>query len=150
MDAIADTLTAPVMPWDAVICTSRAVRDTVRRVTEAGVEYFRWRFGPAVAPTLPQFPVIPLGVHLGDFAPSADARAAARAALGLAEDEVMALFVGRLSFHAKAHPGAMFAALERVAAGAGAKIALPPMELPGHGTCAIFIQGGVERGRWQL
>lgn len=36
------------------------------------------------------------------------------------------------------------------AAGAGAKIALPPMELPGHGTCAIFIQGGAEHGLWQL
>ncbi|MEM1422773.1 MAG: hydroxylase, partial [Planctomycetota bacterium] len=36
------------------------------------------------------------------------------------------------------------------AVGAGAKIALPPMELPGHGTCAIFIQGGAEHGLWQL
>lgn len=36
------------------------------------------------------------------------------------------------------------------AAAAGAEIALPPMELPGHGTCAIFIQGGIESGLWQL
>ncbi len=36
------------------------------------------------------------------------------------------------------------------AAEAGAKIALPPMELPGHGTCAIFIQGDAEHGLWQL
>ncbi|MFK7736074.1 MAG: VOC family protein [Pirellulaceae bacterium] len=33
---------------------------------------------------------------------------------------------------------------------AGAEIALPPMELPGHGTCAIFIHGGIENGLWQL
>ncbi len=33
---------------------------------------------------------------------------------------------------------------------AGAEIALPPMELPGHGTCAIVIQGGIECGLWQL
>lgn len=33
---------------------------------------------------------------------------------------------------------------------AGAEIALPPMELPGYGKCAIFIQGGVEHGLWQL
>ena len=32
---------------------------------------------------------------------------------------------------------------------AGAEIALPPMELPGHGKCAIFIQGGIEHGLWQ-
>lgn len=36
------------------------------------------------------------------------------------------------------------------AAASGAKIALPPMQLPGHGTCAIFIQGGTEHGLWQL
>ncbi len=36
------------------------------------------------------------------------------------------------------------------AADAGATIALPPMELKGHGTCAIFIQGGIESGLWQL
>ncbi|MEM7281917.1 MAG: hydroxylase [Pseudomonadota bacterium] len=36
------------------------------------------------------------------------------------------------------------------AAKAGAQVALPPMELPGHGTCAIVIQGGIESGFWQL
>ncbi|MEM6331074.1 MAG: hydroxylase [Planctomycetota bacterium] len=35
------------------------------------------------------------------------------------------------------------------AAEAGAQIALPPMELPGYGTCAIFLLGGVEHGLWQ-
>ncbi|MEO0425126.1 MAG: hydroxylase [Pseudomonadota bacterium] len=35
------------------------------------------------------------------------------------------------------------------AAKAGAQVALPPMELPGHGTCAIVIQGGIESGFWQ-
>lgn len=32
---------------------------------------------------------------------------------------------------------------------AGATIAVPPMELPGYGTCAIAVQGGVEFGLWQ-
>ena len=36
------------------------------------------------------------------------------------------------------------------AAKSGAEIALPPMELAGHGTCAIVIQGGIESGLWQL
>lgn len=31
----------------------------------------------------------------------------------------------------------------------GAVIALPPMKLPGHGTCAICIRGGIEHGFWQ-
>jgi len=37
----------------------------------------------------------------------------ARAALGIAADETVALFVGRLSFHAKAHPHAMYVGLEQ-------------------------------------
>jgi predicted enzyme related to lactoylglutathione lyase len=31
----------------------------------------------------------------------------------------------------------------------GAEVALPPMEIPGHGTCAIYIAGGVQHGLWQ-
>ena len=40
--------------------------------------------------------------------------------------------------------GAVAAAVE-----AGAEIAHPPMELPGHGTFAIYIQGGIQHGLWQ-
>lgn len=36
------------------------------------------------------------------------------------------------------------------AAKAGAEVAVPPMELPGHGQCAIVIQDGIETGFWQL
>ncbi len=36
------------------------------------------------------------------------------------------------------------------AAKSGAEVAVPPMPLPGHGTCAIVIQHGVESGFWQL
>lgn len=32
---------------------------------------------------------------------------------------------------------------------AGAEVILPPMEIPGQGTVAIFIQGGVEHAVWQ-
>jgi len=33
---------------------------------------------------------------------------------------------------------------------AGAQVAHPPLEIPGHGTFAIYIQGGVHHGLWQL
>lgn len=42
------------------------------------------------------------------------------------------------------------AASAAAATEAGAELALAPMELPGHGTCAIVIQGGIECGLWQL
>ncbi len=32
---------------------------------------------------------------------------------------------------------------------AGGVLALPPMKLPGHGTCAIYLQGGIDHGFWQ-
>jgi predicted enzyme related to lactoylglutathione lyase len=32
---------------------------------------------------------------------------------------------------------------------AGGVIAVPPMRIPGHGTFAIYIQGGVDHGFWQ-
>jgi predicted enzyme related to lactoylglutathione lyase len=32
---------------------------------------------------------------------------------------------------------------------AGGEVAHPPMEIPGHGTFAIYIQGGVQHGLWQ-
>ena len=40
---------------------------------------------------------------------------------------------------------AAVAAVER----AGGKIAHPPLEIPGHGSFAIYIQGGIEHGLWQ-
>ena len=36
------------------------------------------------------------------------------------------------------------------AAEAGAEVAIAAMEIPGHGTIAVVIQGGIECGLWQL
>lgn len=36
------------------------------------------------------------------------------------------------------------------AAELGAMVALEPTELPGHGTIAIYIHGGIEQGLWQV
>jgi predicted enzyme related to lactoylglutathione lyase len=33
---------------------------------------------------------------------------------------------------------------------AGAEEAHPPLEIPGHGTFAIYVRGGVHHGLWQL
>lgn len=33
--------------------------------------------------------------------------------------------------------------------GGGGEIAHPPMEIPGHGTFAIYIQGDIQHGLWQ-
>lgn len=38
----------------------------------------------------------------------------------------------------------------KAAAASGAKIAHPPLKLPGHGTFAIFLLGGIQHGLWQV
>jgi starch synthase len=123
-DAITGLLTAPVMPWDALICTSSAVADSVKELIDAEIAYLKWRFGASFPTTLPTFPVIPLGVHSADYVITPQERAAARLELDLAEDEVVALFVGRLSAHAKAHPYAMCAGLQAAVRRSGKKIVL--------------------------
>jgi len=55
-------------------------------------------------------PLIPLGVDTEAYGAFAKHRIAARQRLGLADDEVAILFVGRLSFHAKAHPAPLIQA----------------------------------------
>jgi alpha-maltose-1-phosphate synthase len=122
-DSFAAFSTAPVQPWDALICTSRSVLATVRHVIDTQEEWLRRRTG-ATRFVRPKLPVIPLGVHTADFARSEAARAAWRSKLGIAADTVAFLWMGRLSFHAKAHPTPMYLALEKAAKASGRKLAL--------------------------
>jgi len=123
MDALAALITAPVQPWDALICTSNAVKDNVSRLLQAQVDYLKDRLGIGKI-VLPQLPVIPLGIHISDFAFSSEQKAAARAALDVTADTLVVLFMGRLSFHAKAHPLAMYQAIESAAQKTGKKVVL--------------------------
>lgn len=123
MDALAQIITAPVEPWDALICTSSAVKTNVEQVLQAEVDRLRHRLG-ITRLVLPQMPVIPLGIHTQDFERTDEARAAARTTLDLAENTLVVLFMGRLSFHAKAHPLAMYQALQLAAERAGCAVTL--------------------------
>lgn len=125
LDAIGRLLIAPLQEWDALICTSRAVRDAVDRVHASFGEYLAERGGGVFAPRL-QLPIIPLGVDTAAFAPEArpGARAALRTELGIAEDDLVVLYVGRLIHYAKAHPVPMYLALERAARRTGKKLHL--------------------------
>lgn len=124
MNEIAGLLREPVMPWDALVCTSRAVVETIRRIHDVETDYLRWRYGEAAIVEGPQLPIIPLGVHCADFAYTEQQRAESRIALGLQPDDVAALFVGRLVFHAKAHPHAMYLGLQRAAERTGKPVTL--------------------------
>lgn len=123
LDAIGALLSEPVMDWDALICTSSAALQVVTSTFDEAEEYLRWSVG-ATSPRRPQLPVIPLGIHSDDWTPSDAARSAARRRLGIADDEVVLLFAGRLSTSAKAHPFQMYEALQDVAERTGKRLTL--------------------------
>jgi len=122
MDAIGALLTAPVKPWDALICTSRAVRAAVERQLEATEDYLAQTLG-ASRLTRPQLEVIPLGVNVADFITTPTQKKDWRERLGIADDTVVALYVGRFSAAAKMNPLPMAMALERAAVRSGKKLA---------------------------
>ena len=115
VEALRNMLTGPFESFDRLICTSRAVFDMVKSVTDAYAEHLRERHGGSPSLRI-GLDVIPLGVEVNRFRPPTPAeRADQRQRLRIAPDEVAVLFVGRLSHHAKAHPFPMFRGLSLAA-----------------------------------
>ena len=126
MKSIGDLIAAPIQPWDALICTSNAVKTAVFGVLTEWSEYLAQRNGgqPEI---LVKLPVIPLGVDCSAFPQglaAVNAGRQQRQELGISPDDIVVLFVGRLTFSAKAHPVPMYIALERAAQQTKAKIHL--------------------------
>lgn len=123
-EMMAASLAAPTHPWDAIICTSPSVQDGLTRMFDALGEHLAERTGGRPPPR-PALPIVPLGVHGETFRTLADrpqARAELRQELGLADDDVLVLWVGRLSFFEKAFPQPMFKAVRQAAEATGAKV----------------------------
>jgi len=121
----ANVSTAPIQPWDALICTSPSVRQAMDEMFDGWEDHLAERTGGR-RPPRPALPVIPLGVDADRFVAQADrpeARARARAAYGLAEADALVLWVGRLSYYEKAFPQVMFQAAQRAAAATGVRTA---------------------------
>ncbi|NBE08929.1 glycosyltransferase family 4 protein [Paragemmobacter ruber] len=114
---------APQAEWDAIICTSRAVRAAVGLQMDLIDDFLSQRFG-GVLPPRPQLPVIPLGVDCDAFQPDPAAGLALRAELGIPAGDCVALIVARLSPHEKFDPLPVYLALQRAQAGAGRRLHL--------------------------
>ena len=116
MDGIAESVLGPVQPWDALVCTSPQVRAMVRHMVDQFADYLMSRFGGKTAPTL-ELPLIPLGVECDRFDSTTQAaqraRSQMRKQLGIGEQDIAYLFVGRLTHIEKANPLAMYLALEK-------------------------------------
>jgi glycosyltransferase involved in cell wall biosynthesis len=114
MRILPDLLVAPLEGYDALICTSSAVREAVE--TQLGMmrDYLRAEFGPRKRPELMRM-TIPLGVNAADFTPTPAHRTAWRERLGIPDDAIVALYVGRHSVKMKMNPALMAMALARAA-----------------------------------
>jgi glycosyltransferase involved in cell wall biosynthesis len=123
--AVTELCLAPTDASDALICPSVAIRDAVRRMWDGYVDYLNKRFGGAFLCPV-QTPVIPIGIDAGKFAAlaSPDKRKSQRQALNVANDEIVILFVGRLSFATKAHPLPLLLAAEQAAKNTKRKLRL--------------------------
>ena len=140
---LAASLVAPTQPWDAIICTSPSVRDALAQMFDEYGDYLGERT-VGVRPPQPQLPILPLGVDGEAFADQADrpdVRAQTRAELGLAEADVLVLWVGRLSYYEKAFPQPMFKAVQQAALATGAKVAFVMAGwFPGEGDRELYAK----------
>lgn len=121
MRMLPELLIAPLEDYDALICTSTAVRSAVE--TQLGLmrEYMGAAYGPRRRPE-PQRVTIPLGVNCADFSTSPEHRKAWRERLAIPEDALVVLYVGRFHVRAKMNPALMAMALERAARRTGQTI----------------------------
>ncbi len=113
-ERIAASAIAPTHSWDALVCTSPAVRQAMEDMFEALAGHYSSRLGATRAPR-PQLPLIPLAVEserLVEQGADQHARATFRQRLGISNDDVLVLWVGRLSYYEKAFPQSMFQAME--------------------------------------
>lgn len=134
MDSIIQMLVSPIQSWDALICTSEAVQGHVQQLLDSQEEFLQSHLG-ATKIVRPQLPVIPLGVHADDFVFPEAMRSEARASWNVDSNTVVVMFMGRLSFHAKAHPLASYQALELAALETGVNVLL--VECGWHANDAI-------------
>jgi glycosyltransferase involved in cell wall biosynthesis len=114
MQVLSNLLIAPVEDYDALICTSSAVRQAVEVQLDHARDYLAQEYGPRRRPE-PQRVTIPLGVNTEEFAPDPAQGKAWRERLGIPEEAIVALYVGRVSVKTKMNPALMAMALERAA-----------------------------------
>jgi glycosyltransferase involved in cell wall biosynthesis len=142
IDRLCSLLTAPFEPHDALICTSTSVTRMVRTLTESYGAFLHDRHGGQ-----PHLPIIletiPLGVNPDRYhPPSPETRLAQRRALNVRDDAVAVLFVGRLSFHAKAQPFPMLQGIAEAARQTGQPVHLILCGWTAHpAIMQAFVQG---------
>ena len=121
---IGESQISPMNNWDAYICTSPSVKKTLSLLYDKWDDYLKSKLG-ATNIQRPKLPVIPLGVNFSYYqsiASDSQARSEFRNQLGLSDQDILVLWVGRLSFYEKAFPQTMFRSLQLASQKAKEKI----------------------------
>ena len=135
MESIQSLVTSPVYPWDALICTSTVARSNIIKIFEVEEENLRHKL-KASNFIRPQLPIIPLGIDSSEFKFTKAERNNAKNNFNIINNEIVILYVGRLSFHAKSNPFQMYSSLEEVARISKRKIVLIE--------CGLYANEGIK------
>jgi starch synthase len=114
MAAIGGLITAPLQPWDALVCTTGTAKRAVERVLEEYDAYFATLGGSRLGSRV-RLPVIPLGVACEAFVAGEGERANFRARHGIPPEAPVLLCMGRLDHAEKANPVPLYMAAQHVA-----------------------------------
>ena len=107
---------APIRPWDALICTSKAAQKAVIGFLDRQEYWIRQRH-EGFRFERPLLPVIPLGIHAEDWKPHQDQKnikQRSRLALNISTDAEIVLLAGRLDVLTKTQPAPMLRALSEL------------------------------------
>ncbi len=135
---------APIREWDAVICSSPTLVETISGVYDSWEEHLREHMGASLVLPRPQLPVIPFGGNVASLAERGHdpgTRDETRAQWGVGPDDVVVFSLGRLSYYDKAFPQATFRAVAETRNRTGRRIHLV--------MAGWFPDGEADRHRYQ-
>ena len=105
-------------PWDALVCTSSSGKEVVERTINFFQESFERKYNIHLKDhKTPKLFTIPLAVNEITYEKSltrGQKRLNSRKKLGISEDAIVILFLGRLSFHGKAHPLPIYRSISKL------------------------------------
>ena len=105
-------------PWDALVCTSSSGKEVVERTINFYHESLERKYNIKITKRKrPQLYTIPLAVNDITYHKSltrTEKRLSARRRLGISDESIIILFLGRLSFHAKSHPLTLYKTLSMI------------------------------------
>ncbi len=127
-----------IEPWDALICSTSAGQEVVLSIINDRENHLIDRCGGSKEELVshrPQLPIIPLPLPLRNMIEIIPKKWEARASLGIPEQSIVFIWLGRLSIYTKLDPWPSYRLLQRIAKRIDQKIVLiecGPDDKPSH------------------